>query len=188
MAGKTLTRSTFGRISIDEIEPEPYRAILRAWCAQRGDRPCPLKEQIDPFVVPALAANLLLMEVQGKTLTYRVVGEQVVTAVRDNIKGKTLKQAFGDTPYVRMVEHQLLECAASGIPLYSVHDFQLGDTSYGGPAQSRKAWRIALPYGEDDRVSRLLCYQLFSEAVEVHFRKDPDFAKLLPETVFKIDV
>lgn len=176
----------FGRISVDAIEPAAYREILRAWCAQRGDRPFPSRQQIDPFVVPALTANIILFEVRDDTIVYRVLGEKVIMATKGDLRGKTPQEAFGDTPYIRMVEQQLLACAASGTPFYSCHDFPMEDSAYGG--HSRKAWRIALPYGDDGRVSRLLCYQRLSQAIETYTSRDIDYAKLLPKSVFMIEL
>ena len=183
---------TFGRIAADDIEPESYRTIVRAWNDQRGEASFPPKDKIDPFVVPTLAANLILYEVAGKDLIYRVVGEKVLTAIGTRLRGHSLRAAFGDTPYVDMIESQLLECAASGVPLYSRHDFQLAPKAPFAVSRTRKAWRIALPYGEADGenkgVTRLLCYQLFSQTIEVPFQQDIDFAGLIPKSVFKIDI
>ena len=179
---------SFSRIAIDSIEPEIYREIVRAWSAQRAGRAFPPKEKIDPFVSPALAANLILYEVAAGELIFRVVGEKVVTIAGTSLKGKTLREAFGNTDYMRMIERQLHECAGSGVPLYSIHDFQLPTCGLPALAHKRKAWRIALPYGEGDQVTRLLCYQLFSEEIEPPFREGIDFAGLLPKTVFKIEV
>ena len=179
---------TFSRIAIDDIEPKIYRDILRAWCAQRDGGVLPPKDRIDPFVVPALTANLILYEVAGEDLIFRVVGEKVLTTVGTSLKGKTLREAFGDTEYMRMIRRQLDECAATGVPLYSIHHFQLDSSVRFGATHSRKAWRIALPYGEAGRVTRLLCYQLFSQEIEPPFREDIDLVGLLPRTVFKIDV
>lgn len=178
----------FGKIAIGDVEPEAYRRILQAWCEQRGMARVPQVEKIDPFIVPSLAANLLLLEIDGETITYRVLGDKVVTAVGTGLKGKTLREVYGDTDYVAVIERQLLECAATATPLYSCHDFQLPDSSYDSPRQHRKAWRIALPYGEGERVTRLLCYQLFSRNIDVSFSKDIDFEKLMPKTVFKVEV
>lgn len=176
----------FGYIEIDEIEPRSYREIVAAWCAQRGDRPFPLKEQIDPFVVPILAANIILYEVAGEDLIIRLLGEKVVTNLGTGLKGRTLRQVLGDTDYTRTVERQLHDCAANGLPLYSRHDFQLPG-EFVNPV-TRKAWRIALPYGDEARVTRLLCYQLFSQDIETHAQKKIDFEGLLPKTVFRIRV
>jgi hypothetical protein len=184
----TSAEPSFGRIAIADIEPAVYREILEAWCGQRDGAAFPPAEKIDPFLLPALVPNLILYEVTDNTITFRVVGEKVVTTAGGNLKGRTLAEAFGDTPYVHMVEGQLRECAASGVPLYSRHDFQLRDETYKDAFHSRKAWRIALPYGEGGRVTRLLCYQLFSKEIETHYRKDIDFGALLPKTVFKVEV
>lgn len=178
----------FGRIAIDSIEPEAYRGIVRAWCAQRDGRPFPERDKIEPFLVPSLSGNLILYEVAGRDLVFRVVGENVATAVGSRLKGKTLRQALGGSEYVQMIERQLHECAASGTPLYSIHDVQLPGRALPAATHGRKAWRIALPYGEGARVNRLLCYQTFSQEVEPPFQKDVDFAVLLPRTVFVIEV
>ncbi|GAB4364975.1 MAG: hypothetical protein Kow00114_21930 [Kiloniellaceae bacterium] len=179
---------TFGRIAIDRIEPQSYREILRAWCAQREGQPIPEKDRIDPFLVPALAGNLILYEVSGEDFVFRVVGEKVLTAVGANLRGMTLRQALGDRPYRHMIERQLSECAACGVPLYSRHDFHIGDDASLSVSHNRRAWRIALPYGEAGRVTRLLCYQLFSKDFTARAPQDVDFEALLPKTVFKIDV
>lgn len=179
---------TFGRIAIDSIEPQSYRHILHAWCAQREGEPIPGKEKIDPFLVPTLAANLILYEVADEDFVFRVVGEKVLTAAGAKLRGMTLRQVLGDRPYRHMIERQLSECAASGVPLYSHHDFQLGSDEPFTVASSRKAWRIALPYGDEGRVTRLLCYQLFSKDITLQQPQDIDFESLLPRTVFKIDV
>ncbi len=181
-------QAMFGRIAIDDIEPEPFREILRCWSAQRDGAAFPPVEKIDPFLMPALVPNLILYEVTEAGITFRVVGEKVVTTAGSSLKGRTLIEAFGDTPYVHMVEQQLRECANSGVPLYSRHDFQLRDNTYRDAFHSRKAWRIALPYSDGGRVTRLLCYQLFSKEIETHYRKDIDFGELIPKTVFKIEV
>lgn len=178
----------FGEIAVGDVEPEAYRRILQAWRDQCGTARFPAVEKIDPFLVPNLAANLLLLEVTGETLTYRLLGDKVVTAVGTGLKGKTLREVYGDTDYVRIIERQLLECVASCRPLYSCHDFQLRDDGYGDTRQHRKAWRIALPYGDGERVTRLLCYQLFSQNIEISFRKDIDFESLMPKTVFKVEI
>lgn len=178
----------FGRIAIAEIEPAVYQEILHGWRAQRGGAAYPPIEKIDPFLVPALAGNLILYEVTESAITFRIVGEKVVTLAGKNLKGRTLADAFGETPYTQMVERQLRECADCGVPLYSVHDFQLRDEVYDDAVHSRKAWRIALPYGADGRVTRLLCYQLFSQQIETQFARDIDYGRLLPKTVFKIQL
>lgn len=179
---------SFESIALSEVEPESYRTIIEAWSKQRGDLPFPPAEKIDPFVVPALAPNVILLEVQDGTLIYRILGEKVITALKTSPKGRTITEAFGDTPYMRLIRSQLLECAASGMPLYSCHDFHLPENGQGLTGQTRKAWRIALPYGEPDRVSRLLCYQLFSDDIEVTWLQGTDFNQLLPKTVFKVQV
>lgn len=189
---RCMPAQTFGPIAVDDIEPESYRTIVRAWNDQRGDAPFPPKEKIDPFVVPALAANIILYEVAGKDLIYRIIGEKVLTAVGTKLRGHSLREAFGNTPYVDMIERQLHECVASGVPLYSRHDFQLAPAAALAVPHARKAWRIALPYGEaageNKGVTRLLCYQLFSQTIEVAFKQDIDFAGLMPTSVFKIRI
>lgn len=137
-------------------------------------------------MVPALAGNIILFEVRDGTLVYRLLGEKVVMAMRSDLRGKTPREAFGDTPYIRMVEQQLLTSAANGTPIYSCHDFRLDNTAYGG--HSRKAWRIALPYGDDGQVTRLLCYQQLSRSIETSVRRDIDYTELLPRTVFMVEV
>lgn len=179
---------TFESIAIEEIEPEALRGIVSAWREQCDGRSFPQVRKIDPFLVPALVPNLILFEVEGEIAIFRVLGEKVVTAVGIGLKGLSVQEAFGDTPYGRAIDRQLRECRTSGVPLYSRHDFQLKSRSYGTAPHRRKAWRIMLPYGEENRVTRLLCYQLFSAQIDLPAQKDIDFETLLPKTVFLVSV
>lgn len=185
-----IRRSAFGSIATAEIKPKVYQDILGKWDAQREGRRFPQIEKIDPFLLPALVPHIILYDVSGPAVTFRIVGEGVVTTVGTNLKGKTLAEAFGNTPFVLMVEEQLRECAACGVPIYSRHDFQLKTNSSGpgDPNQIHEAWRLALPYGTGDRVTRLLCYQLFSQPIEPHIERKINFGTLLPSKVFKVEL
>lgn len=179
---------TFGRIAVDDIEPEALRRIVRTWREQCDGRTFPQVRKIDPFLVPALVPNLILFEVVDETAIFRVIGEKVIMAVGTGLKGLSVQEAFGDTSYGQAIDRQLQECRTTGVPLYSRHDFQLQSKFHGSPPHSRKAWRIMLPYGEQDNVTRLLCYQLFSAQIDIPSQQDIDYETLLPKTVFLISV
>ncbi|MDW3208113.1 MAG: hypothetical protein R8L07_21470 [Alphaproteobacteria bacterium] len=157
------------RISASDVADDELRCRLALWHAQRIDgMGVPLTREIDPFAVPALAGSVILYDVDPKFgLKFRLVGEDVKARIDRNPKGLPPEAVVGDDAYGQLIVAQLRHCLEAGLPLYSHHDFRAP-----GDEMVRPAIRIAMPYGNGRRVTRLLCYQKFSG--KLAFPKTPD--------------
>lgn len=163
------------RFHLSDISDPRFRSLIEVWYRQRsGDLLIPHWRDIDPFAVPSLAGAVILFDVADDLdLAYRIVGEDVAAALGGNPKGKHPFDIVGDGAYGRFIVSQLHDCVLDRLPVFSQHDFRFENDNL-----ARQATRIALPYGETDRVSRLLCYQIFSREIEIRGRRqnaDMDF-------------
>ncbi|ANK80253.1 MAG: hypothetical protein TEF_05200 [Rhizobiales bacterium NRL2] len=151
-------------ISIDDVAEAGFREHLRRWFDQRDAAGgLPDRSLIDPFMVPALAESVILFEV-GEDLspTYRLTGEAMRRAVGRPTVGLTPYDLMGRTPYAELIVEQLRDCARAVEPIYSSHDFVVAQDEI-----ARESRRIAMPYGQDGKVNRLLCFQVVSEKLEL---------------------
>lgn len=152
------------RIALAAIPVQPYRTLLSAWEADRRRQGgTPHQDLIDPFRVRLLTSSIVMFHVgPGLELTYRLVGESVRRLVTVNPVGRRVEEVVGTGAYGQAIAAQLRDCAAAGTPIYSDHHFRIP-----GEQVRRGSQRIALPYGDGSRVTRLLCYQIFSGDVEI---------------------
>lgn len=164
-------------IALGEVVPPVFQTLLRGWFAQRPPGDCPPAAEMKPFLVPSLAAHVLLIEVDGDHYIYRLVGERIRDMVQEPLKGRAVRDVLGDTEYCRLVIAQFRLGVAHRWPYYSVHYCQRPDDS----AQVG-AWRIALPYRQGDHVTRLLTYQIFDR--NMRLGDDIEARDLLPRSVF----
>ncbi|MEQ8344417.1 MAG: hypothetical protein RIB84_15550 [Sneathiellaceae bacterium] len=165
-------------VAVDDVHPRSFRPILTAWYRQRRDQRCPLRADLQPFLVPAMAGNALLFGVDGDSYTYRLVGENIRQAVRQRLKGRTAAEVLGeDTDYYRLVASQFRLVVTNMRPLYSMHRLHRP-----GDSQQMAAWRIVLPYRDGETVTRLLTYQVFDAAA--NRGGEVAVEDLLPHTVF----
>lgn len=136
-----------------------------AWFQQRGDSDLPpTVDQLDPFVVPALASSAILYDVsQDLSLTMKIAGDEVRTLLGYNPAGETIEEIVGTGPYGRFIISQLQGCAEKGLPLFAHHDYVSEQRE-----RSRQSVRVALPYRDGGRVCKLLCFQKFSDYIEYH--------------------
>jgi len=166
-------------IPIDDVMPPVFRPVLHAWFDRRATGTCPTTAAMDPFVVPALAAHVVLIQVEGEDYTYRIVGESIRQIVQEPLKGRSVRAVMGDTEYYRLVTAQFRMAVARRWPYYSIHYCLRPDdqTQIG-------AWRIVLPYTDGERVTRLMNFQLFD--VKAGPGTEISAQDLLPRTVFWI--
>lgn len=166
-------------VSIELVNPRSFRPVLEGWYRQKGDADCPCRGQIQPFLVPRLAANAILLGVEGEDYTYRLVGENIRQVIRHRLKGLKVREVLGDTDYYRAVAEQLRFATSRRVPLYSVH--RLLRPEDGLPVA---AWRIVMPYREGDAVTRLLTYQVY----DISAAPEPpqEMREMLPQTVFRV--
>lgn len=151
-------------ISIDDVAEAGFREHLRRWFGQRDAAGgVPERGLIDPFMVPALAESVILFEVgQDLSPTYRLTGEAMRRAVGRPTVGLTPHDLMGRTPYADLIVEQLRDCARAVQPIYSSHDFVVAHEDV-----ARQSRRIAMPYGQDGQVNRLLCFQVVSGKFEL---------------------
>lgn len=150
---------TLDDIGIGDVHPLSFRPILDAWFRERGDAACPPVSAINPFIVPALAANVILLEVVGDSFTYRVIGDEIRKVVGRDLRNLTVRDFLGATPYARLMEEQFRRAADGGAPIYSVHHFR---RQVDGLVLATR--RIVMAYGEGDRVTRLLAFQTIDDS------------------------
>ena len=65
-------------------------ALLNAWHKWRGDRPLPERTDIDATDIPALLANIVLLDVEENDYRFRLVGETINTRYAVRLKGKSI--------------------------------------------------------------------------------------------------
>lgn len=164
-------------IALEEVTPPIFQTVLRSWFAQRAQGGCPPVSEMKPFVAPSLAGHVLLIAVEDDNYTFRLVGERIREVVQEPLKGRNVRDVLGDTEYCRLVIAQFRLGVARCWPYYSVHHCLRPDDS----AQVG-AWRIALPYRQGERVTRLLTYQIFHR--DMRIGEDIVAHDLLPRTVF----
>lgn len=171
-----------GKVMVGEVEPEDFRRILENWFRQRGDGDVPDQTQIDPFFAPRLAANILLLGVEGDEIRYRIVGEEVHAALGRRIHGLKVADALGESEYARLILAQFVYSVANRCPLYSVHFYRRPGDDY-----STRALRILMPYrDETGKVVRLLAYQLFEAPLQGRLPSGDELLELMSRTVFRV--
>lgn len=150
-------------IQASEIPDRDLRVALTAWFTQRGDSADPpIIDQLDPFIVPALAPSAIFYDVaEDDSLTLRIAGDNVRALLGYNPAGKPVEEVVGEGAYGRYIAAQLQDCARRGLPIFAHHDYVSSDRE-----RARKSMRIALPYRDGDRVCKLLCFQKFSDYIE----------------------
>ena len=69
-------------------------ALLDYWNVKRRERIAPSRADIDPAEIPALLANLFLVDVEGDPPVFRIrlVGTAIVDRYGEEIRGRTLEE------------------------------------------------------------------------------------------------
>ncbi|MEQ8500813.1 MAG: PAS domain-containing protein [Sneathiellaceae bacterium] len=145
-------------IGFDDIHPLSFRPILDAWFRQKGEAAYPPVSAIDPFIVPSLAPNVILLEVTSDTFAYRVIGDEIRQVVGRDLRNLTIRDFLGDTAYARLIEEQFRRSVEDRVPLYSVHHFRRQRDQL-----ILATRRIIMPYAKDGRASRLLAFQTIDD-------------------------
>lgn len=146
-------------IADDLVAAPDFLSYVERWRADCDGPTAPLVERIDPFIVPRLAPNLLLIDVEaGPCFRYRLVGEEVRRRVGVPLAGRLHREVFPPGSYTDIIRAQLSATVGSGRPLYSEHDYQDRDGRF-----LRRAVRLALPYRCPSGAGRILALQLFGD-------------------------
>ncbi len=171
-----------GTIAFDQVEPARFRQVLQTWFALRRDGLiAPPVESLDPFVVPSLVPHIILLEVEPGAFRYRVVGGKVQIATTGNPVGRTVRDVVGDGGYHDLIRAQFRIATEQGDAIYSRHHFRRPKDG-----RSVRANRILMPYGDGERVTRLLAYQLLDEITGDRLPEGRELMDLLPRTVFRV--
>jgi|GEM_PF-4068966 len=159
------------RIAVTDVPYAPFRTMLLAW---NDSRPpgggVPSRDTINPFLEPTLSGSTVLFEVtEDLGFIYRLTGETLRRLVRTNSTGRPVADVVGTGAYGRLIAGQLRDAVTEGLPVFAHHNFQLADEAF-----QRQSQRIAMPYEEGGRVTRLLCYQIISDDVQLRDASLPE--------------
>lgn len=134
-------------------------ALYDYWLQRRGDRIAMLRADLDPVEIPRLLPQLILSEVAdgGRSIRYRLVGTDIVTAHGSDYTGKTIEElttgstvAFTKTIYGIVV--------TQGVPVYSEGNFRWAGKEH------RWTKRLHLPLTRDGvTIDMVLAGQVFEE-------------------------
>ena len=70
---------------------EPWKALHRYWLLKHKDGQPPARKDLDPLVeIPAMVANLMLLEPVDGSYRYRLVGTEVVKRIGTEMTGKMI--------------------------------------------------------------------------------------------------
>ena len=82
----------YSRVAIDRLQSPVLQAIMRVWDAKRGERPCPLRDDLRPQDFAPFLRHLSLARVidTGKDFEIRIVGDEIVQSYGENLTGRKL--------------------------------------------------------------------------------------------------
>ncbi len=171
------------RFVIEDLLPDDlvvvpdFLVYVNHWRRHCAGLSPPQVERIDPFLVPRLASNLLLIDVEeGPCFRYRLVGEEVRRRVGLPMVGRLHREIFPPGPYTDIIRAQLKAVVGNARPLYSEHDYLDREGRF-----QRRAIRVAMPYRCADGGRRILALQLFGdELLSVPLRPEGDVRQLNP--------
>lgn len=123
--------------------------IWRSWAAGRS---VPEPTDVDPLSMPALLANLILLDVCDDDFRFRLIGEAINVRYGHRMKGRTLRALMPPGPALDETLYEHRRCAenlAGVFVINSVGVANLGDMNLYA--------RLLLPVGgADGRAQRLL--------------------------------
>lgn len=170
------------RLPIARLEPVAFRILAAHWFDQCGTRRCPEVGELDPFRVPALAADIVMFEPAGGSFVYRVVGERAGRMLGRNVIGKTLIEVLQDPEYVDLVIAKLMMSVREPGVYLATQRFRR--PSDGLTVSSR---RLVLPYGEEGEVRRVLTYMLFDQSLQEPYTPGLKLDPLMLTDLFLIE-
>ena len=147
------------------------------WNAIRGDRPMPARCDMDPVDIPALLANIVLLDVEHAPLRFRVrvYGTAVTDSRGADLTGRYLDE-FDDSPALQMyisANRQTIETKAPHFLTAQYPDNSCRPSYF---------HRLGLPFSKDgSRVDMILvgCYRKFGTFQEARPEITADRVPLL---------
>lgn len=133
----------------ESVPNDRLRDLFRYWERQRGDRPLPARDDIDPTQIRNNVGRMHLLAVEGPgAYRYRIYGSAVTNPDRREMTGKTTCD-YEDQEFSRLVTMHMDEVYALGHPTC----YQIDALTNGKPY---RYIRMILPLGDDAGITHLL--------------------------------
>jgi hypothetical protein len=95
------------------MNEEPWKTLHRYWLLKHRDGRPPSRKDLDPLIeIPALVANLVLLDVEGDSYRYRLVGTEVVKRAGTDMTGRMIGLSV-TAPELRDQWHLALDSVAA---------------------------------------------------------------------------
>lgn len=133
-------------------QSEHLRGILAYWQAKKGDRPAPLRADIDPAEIKPLLPYLGIVDVERNPLRfrYRLVGTEITHGYGRELTGCYLDEADLDDHATDIVQ-EYARAAESGEPSCSILEYTRRD------GRHVRYERLVLPLSSDgSRIDMLI--------------------------------
>jgi len=77
------------------MNEEPWKTLHRYWLVKHRSARPPSRKDLDPLIeIPALVSNLVLLDVEGDSYRYRLVGTEVVKRAGMDMTGRMIGLAI----------------------------------------------------------------------------------------------
>ncbi len=90
--GLTLRFDPRRYASAEEVKSDRLRSARQYWQSKKAEQALPLRTAIDPLEIPRLLPHLMLIEVAGGRIRYRLVGTQVAMNAGYDFTGRHLDE------------------------------------------------------------------------------------------------
>jgi hypothetical protein len=139
----------------DIITSDRIHRLVAYWQARRGNRPMPLRADIDPAEMRDLLPNIVMTDIEDPfRVRYRLVGTKVVDFNRIDFTGRYLDELRWDSAGRYTRAYRLT--AESGVPMYGLDAWPLAGQMTG------RSEIVMLPLSLDgSRVDRCLAMEEF---------------------------
>jgi hypothetical protein len=95
------------------MNEEPWKTLHRYWLLKHRDGRPPSRRDLDPLIeIPALVSNLVLLDVEGDSYRYRLVGTEVVKRAGTDMTGRMIGLSV-TAPELRDQWHMALDSVAA---------------------------------------------------------------------------
>lgn len=90
------------RVALGDLRNASTQSGLQYWQSQRGERPFPRREEIEPRAIIRLINNVAIIKVidGGADYEYRIAGDALVRAYRPQISNRRLSEIAEEAPLI----------------------------------------------------------------------------------------
>ena len=124
--------------------------LVEVWQGWAGGRKAPEWSDVDPLAIPALLANLIVLDVCDGDFRFRLVGEAVKARYRIR-KGCTLRELMPAGPALDETLYEHRRCAEDLAGVFVVNSVEVA-----GLDDLNLYARLLLPVGAEDGRARLI--------------------------------